>query len=178
MEELMNIKEAATYLRLNYMTVYKLAQKRRLPAFKVGGNWRFKRDVLDNWLTQQANANLGTVLVIDDDPEINELLKQTIKDQQYGVVSASTAAAALEELEKQHFDLIFLDLLLCESNGTQLLKSIKEKDKNAVIALVYSSADESLTFKAMASGPLMLIRKPIREKDVLEILDVAMKRKS
>ncbi len=177
MEELMNIKEAAAYLRLNYMTVYKLAQKRRLPAFKVGGNWRFKRDILDNWLTQQANANLGTVLVVVDEPAINDLLKETIKDQQYGVVSADTAAAALEELKKQHFDLIFLDLQLPGSNGTQLLESIKDKDKNAVIALVYSSADETLAFKAMSSGPLLLIRKPIRSKDILEILNIAMKRK-
>jgi hypothetical protein len=35
MDELMNIKRQPVYLRLNYMTVYKLAQKRRLPAFKL-----------------------------------------------------------------------------------------------------------------------------------------------
>jgi excisionase family DNA binding protein len=43
----MPVKEAAQYLKLNYMTIYKLAQKRKVPASKIGGTWRFRKDILD-----------------------------------------------------------------------------------------------------------------------------------
>ena len=56
MEALMTTKEAAEYLRLNYMTVYKLAQRGKIPATKVGGSWRVKREILDQWLSGQATA--------------------------------------------------------------------------------------------------------------------------
>ncbi len=178
MEELMNIKEAASYLRLNYMTVYKLAQKRRLPAFKVGGNWRFKRDILDNWLAEQAASNIGSVLIVDDDPMIREVLREIIKDQHYVVVAADTGEAALDEIEKQHFDLIFLDLLLPGISGIQLLEKIKDKDKESVVVIITAFADEPAALKAMSLGPLLLIRKPFREKDITEVLSIVMKGKS
>ncbi|HSW59108.1 MAG TPA: response regulator [Dehalococcoidales bacterium] len=178
MDELMNIKEAAAYLRLNYMTVYKLAQKRRLPAFKVGGNWRFKKDILDNWLTEQARANLGSVLVIEAEAAIREQLKDIINEQRYGVTTSSNAAAALDELKKQHFDLILLDAQVGGTGLTQVLESIKEKGKNAVVVLLISTTDESAAVKAMSFGPLMFIRKPFSEKDILDVLNMVMKRKS
>jgi excisionase family DNA binding protein len=178
LEELMNIKEAASYLRLNYMTVYKLAQKRRLPAFKVGGNWRFKRDILDNWLAEQAASNIGSVLIVDDDPMIREVLREIIKDQHYVVVAADTGEAALDEIEKQHFDLIFLDLLLPGISGIQLLEKIKDKDKESVVVIITAFADEPAALKAMSLGPLLLIRKPFREKDITEVLSIVMKGKS
>jgi len=174
----MNIKEAASYLRLNYMTVYKLAQKRRLPAFKVGGIWRFKRDILDNWLTAQANTNVGSVLIVDDDAMIREVLKEIVQDQHHSVVTAESGEEALDEIKKQHFDLIFLDLLLPGVNGIQILETIKEKDKTAVIVIITAYADEPVALKAMSLGPLMMIRKPFREKDIVEILNIVMKGKS
>lgn len=50
MDNLMTVKEAAQYLQLNYMTVYKLAQKGKIPVSKIGGTWRFKKEILDDWL--------------------------------------------------------------------------------------------------------------------------------
>jgi excisionase family DNA binding protein len=51
----MTIKDVADYLKLNYMTVYKLAQKGQIPAFKIGGAWRFKKDILDDWILKKSN---------------------------------------------------------------------------------------------------------------------------
>jgi len=174
----MNIKEAATYLRLNYMTVYKLAQKHRIPAFKVGGNWRFKRDILDAWLNAQANTNIGTVLIVDDDPRISDLLKEIVRDQRHEVETADNAKKALEAIGKKHFDLIFLDLVLPDASGVQLLETVKEKDKNATVVVVIGSSDEPAAIKAMSMGPLMLVRKPFREKDIIDVLNLVMKSKA
>ena len=49
----MTPKEVAKYLGLHVMTVYKLTRQGNLPSAKIGGQWRFKRDVLDEWLDAQ-----------------------------------------------------------------------------------------------------------------------------
>jgi excisionase family DNA binding protein len=54
----MTVKEVADYLRVNQRTVYRLAVERRLPGFKVGANWRFKRGDIDGWIGAQASAML------------------------------------------------------------------------------------------------------------------------
>lgn len=177
MEELMNIKEAAGYLRLNYMTVYKLAQKRQIPAFKVGGNWRFKKDILDNWLVQNATGNSGSVLIIDDDPMVGEILQEMVRKEGYLVLSVDNGVSALEEIKRQHFDLIFLDLMLNDMDGIEIMELIKEKHKDAVIVIVTGFADDPIALKAMSLGPLLLIRKPFKERDILEVLNIVMKRK-
>jgi excisionase family DNA binding protein len=48
--QIMTLREVAKYLGLHAMTVYKLTREGRVPAAKIGGQWRFKRDVLDEWL--------------------------------------------------------------------------------------------------------------------------------
>jgi len=53
--QIMTLKEVAHYLGLHVMTVYKLTREGRVPAAKIGGQWRFKRDVLDQWLETQMH---------------------------------------------------------------------------------------------------------------------------
>lgn len=50
---IMTLSEVAKYLGLHVMTVYKLTREGRVPAAKIGGQWRFKRDILDGWLEAQ-----------------------------------------------------------------------------------------------------------------------------
>jgi excisionase family DNA binding protein len=56
-EQIMTLKEVAKYLGLHIMTVYKLTREGRVPAAKIGGQWRFKRDVLDEWLESQMHRH-------------------------------------------------------------------------------------------------------------------------
>ena len=58
-EQIMTLREVAKYLGLHAMTVYKLTREGRVPAAKIGGQWRFKRDVLDQWLEAQMHQNSG-----------------------------------------------------------------------------------------------------------------------
>ena len=55
----MTLREVAKYLGLHAMTVYKLTREGRVPAAKIGGQWRFKRDVLDEWLETQMHRRGG-----------------------------------------------------------------------------------------------------------------------
>ena len=54
---ILTVRETAAYLRMNRMTIYRLAQAGKIPAFKVGGSWRFDREVLNRWIeVQQGSA--------------------------------------------------------------------------------------------------------------------------
>ena len=55
--QIMTLREVAQYLGLHVMTVYKLTREGRVPAAKIGGQWRFKRDVLDDWLETQMHRH-------------------------------------------------------------------------------------------------------------------------
>ena len=52
---IMTPKEAAKYLGFHLVTIYRLLKKQQIPATKIGGQWRFKKDVLDSWLTDRMN---------------------------------------------------------------------------------------------------------------------------
>lgn len=49
----MTVRDVAAYLNVNEKTVYRLAQRRELPAFKVAGAWRFKREDIERWIDRQ-----------------------------------------------------------------------------------------------------------------------------
>lgn len=51
--QIMTPKEAAKYLGFHLVTIYRLLKKHEIPAVKIGGQWRFKKDVLDAWLIER-----------------------------------------------------------------------------------------------------------------------------
>jgi len=55
--EFLTAEEVAEYLRLPLSTVYKLVQDKRLPGFKVGKHWRFRRETIQEWIKQQESQN-------------------------------------------------------------------------------------------------------------------------
>lgn len=48
-----NVQELAAYLRMKPVTIYKHAKAGKLPCFKVGANWRFKKSTIDRWISEQ-----------------------------------------------------------------------------------------------------------------------------
>lgn len=78
---LMSVKDVAEYLSIHRMTAYKLANTGELPGFKIGGQWRFQKDVLDAWIAEGANkATLAKGTTVkrkqrDTAKQINELVR-------------------------------------------------------------------------------------------------------
>lgn len=52
--DIMTIKEVAAYLKLNEKTTYRLTSEGKIPAFKVGGSWRFRRDEIEKFTREQG----------------------------------------------------------------------------------------------------------------------------
>ena len=55
-DEILTLKEVAKYLKLADKTAYRLAAEGKLPGFKVGGSWRFKRSEIEKWISEQSNS--------------------------------------------------------------------------------------------------------------------------
>lgn len=55
-DQILTLKEVAAYLKLAEKTAYRLASEGKLPGFKVGGSWRFKREDLEAWIEKQKRA--------------------------------------------------------------------------------------------------------------------------
>jgi len=53
-DEILTIKEIADYLKVAEKTIYRLAGNKKLPAFKVGGIWRFRKSEVDRWIDTQS----------------------------------------------------------------------------------------------------------------------------
>ncbi|MDK9358403.1 helix-turn-helix domain-containing protein [Lelliottia sp. V106_10] len=51
-DQILTLKEVASYLKLAEKTAYRLASESKLPGFKVGGSWRFRKDDLEKWIEQ------------------------------------------------------------------------------------------------------------------------------
>ena len=58
--DFLTAEEVAVYLRLPLSTVYKLVQDKRIPGFKVGKHWRFRRETMENWIKTQEQDNKVT----------------------------------------------------------------------------------------------------------------------
>lgn len=59
--QILTIKEVAGYLKVTERTIYRLSAAGRIPAFKVGGMWRYSLKEIDRWIEQQTFETLGTV---------------------------------------------------------------------------------------------------------------------
>lgn len=53
---MMTLKELAEYLKMKEVTIYKHAQEGKIPAFKVGSKWRFKKETIDKWIEKQEKG--------------------------------------------------------------------------------------------------------------------------
>jgi excisionase family DNA binding protein len=53
-KEIMTVKQMAEYLQMDEHTVYKLARSGQIPSIKIAGQWRFKKEVIDKWISQES----------------------------------------------------------------------------------------------------------------------------
>lgn len=59
MDQLMTIDEVAAYMRISRFTVYRLAKDHSIPATKIGRQWRFQKEEIDQWVRNQYRKDSG-----------------------------------------------------------------------------------------------------------------------
>lgn len=58
-ENLLTTKQLARYLKVDKFTIYRLVTRKKIPAFRVGNQWRFKRSMIEAWLMKNSNMQLS-----------------------------------------------------------------------------------------------------------------------
>jgi excisionase family DNA binding protein len=77
-KEVMTLREASQYLGISPDTLYKYLGEDKIPAFKLGNRWRFKKDLLDRWMEKKSERVVEkTEHVVDSKP--NRFAKTTLK---------------------------------------------------------------------------------------------------
>jgi excisionase family DNA binding protein len=55
-ENLLTTEQVAKYLKVDKFTIYRLVAQKKMPAFRVGSQWRFKKSVIEDWLMRNSNS--------------------------------------------------------------------------------------------------------------------------
>lgn len=111
------------------------------------------------------------ILVVDDSFYMRTIIKNMLLDAGYEIVGeAGTAAEAIEQTEKLKPELITLDLILPDNNGTDLLQKLKEDHPEIKIVIVSAVGQELILSKAKDLGAANYITKPFEEQEVLNTI--------
>jgi DNA-binding response OmpR family regulator len=100
------------------------------------------------------------ILVIDDDPGINEVIEIMLKSYDYEVFTQNNGEGYLKNINKIKPDLILLDLYILGDNGAEMCKKIKENDKTKSIPVIMLSASTQTKQAALESGADGFLFKP------------------
>ncbi|MFC1949371.1 response regulator [Chloroflexota bacterium] len=167
MDKLLSTDKVADYLDVNPITVRRKAQNGELPSIKIGNRLRFDKQQIDRWLKQMSDGKTMQILVVDDEPLIRKLFKDNLTGNGHQVTTATSSLKAMKLIGNRHFDLIFLDLIMPEFDGAELLRHIRQSDKTIPVAIITGHPDSKLLNKAMAYGPFTVMKKPFNSKDIL-----------
>ncbi len=117
---------------------------------------------------------MAKILIIDDEENILKSLKSALDRRQH---EADTAASYAEGLEKSKspFDIIFLDIMLGDGNGIDLLKHILSRNRQQIIVMISGHADIDMAVSAIRAGAYDFIEKPVSLDRVLVTISNATK---
>jgi len=167
MAKLMTVEEAAGYLRVGKKTIYRLLKQGKIPATKVGQQWRFNKVSIDEWLLRKPAVTRANILVVDDEETIRSLFKKTLEELGHKVVAAETGLKGLELLKQQDFAMVFLDLKMPGMDGAEFFRQIKTTRPRLPVIIITGYPDSDIMARALAQAPFGLMNKPFDESDII-----------
>ena len=159
---LMTVKETSEYLRIPLPTVYYLVQRGQLPAIQIGGRWRVKKDMLDRDILRNEAEGQPTVLVVDDDTGLQSMFKLFLKKQGFSRIVVGSGKEAIAALQKQKFELCFLDLQLPDTTGDEVYRQAKDLQPSLPIVIITGYPDSQMLDNILKLGPVTVLKKPLR----------------
>ena len=121
-------------------------------------------------------AAVGNILIVDDDPDVQEVLKDRLESLGYRAVPALTGRQGLELLDKESPQMVFLDIELPDMNGLEALKAIRKRQNDVAVVIVTAYGTIERAVQAMKDGAYDFIQKPLKPGYVALIVERAMER--
>jgi len=167
MTELMTVEELADYLRVTEKTIYRLLKRGSIQATKVGHQWRFNKESINEWLHRNLVAAKANILIVDDEEMIRLLFREVLEELGHTVVAAETASEGLELVKQSDFDLVFLDLKMPGMDGATLFHHIRTIKPTLPITIITGYPDSEMMARALAQGPFGVMKKPFGESEII-----------
>jgi DNA-binding NtrC family response regulator len=116
------------------------------------------------------------ILVVDDDPYIQEALGDRLESLGYGVTRASDGKQALEFIDRQDPQMVFLDIEMPGMKGLDVLREIRRREKDCPVVMITAYGSIDLAVEAMKEGAYDFIPKPFKAGHIALVVDKAMER--
>ncbi len=186
-ETVLTTEEVLEYLQVNLRTVYRLIKAGKIPAVRVGRQWRFRKRDIDAWLDSQrprggsarpaaaaapskpaTAAGRPRVLVVDDEASIRDLLSKTLALAEYDVDVAPDGRSALERMRLYPYDLLIADLKMPGMDGLTVIREAKRYKADLPVIIITGFSTEASAIEAVNLGVAGYLTKPFRVPQVLQ----------
>ena len=121
------------------------------------------------------NSN-GSILVIDDDNFICEILSRHLQNNNYQTQTAISQRSAMELLKKNDFDLVLCDYRLPDGSGLEILQSLRSMQLTMPVIIMTAYADVRMAVKLIKMGAADYITKPIKPKLLVSKVKALLRR--
>ena len=193
-EAFLTTDEVLAYLQVNLRTVYRLIKAGKLPAVRVGRQWRFRKGDLDAWLESQRPRAAGSaqalsssspsaptaltarprILVVDDEASIRDLLSKTLALADYDVDVAPDGRSAVERLRMLAYDLLITDLKMPGMDGLGVIREARRLKADLPVIIITGFSTEASAIEAANLGVAGYLTKPFRVPRVLAVAAKAL----
>jgi excisionase family DNA binding protein len=190
-ESFLTTEEVLDYLQVNLRTVYRLIKAGKIPAVRVGRQWRFRKGDIDAWLESQRprttrpaassgarvaapSAGRPRVLVVDDEASIRDLLAKTLALAEYDVDLAPDGRTALERLRIIPYDLLITDLKMPGVDGLAVIREARRLKADIPVIIITGFSTEASAIEAVNLGVSGYLTKPFRVPRVLAAASKAL----
>ena len=117
--------------------------------------------------------SIEKIIVLEDDLIVRKNLEHQLRQRRYDVASVSTIADAQEYLNKDNFDLVFLDVRLPDGDGTELLKSIQLRPQKPLVVISTGFGSVESAVECMRNGAFDYLIKPFSAEQIEVVLKKA-----
>ena len=117
-----------------------------------------------------------TILVVDDDPYIQEALGDRLESLGYRVARASDGKQALELIDHQDPQMVFLDIEMPGMKGLDVLREIRAREKDFPVVMITAYGSVDLAVEAMKEGAYDFIPKPFKANHIALVVEKALER--
>jgi PAS domain S-box-containing protein len=117
------------------------------------------------------------ILVVDDEESIRYTFQMFLEDEGFRVTAAENFAAALGRVKAEEFDLVFMDIILEERSGIELLRRIRELRPGVQVVMITGAPSVETASEALRLGALDYIVKPVRQENLIRATTMAIRHK-
>ncbi len=182
LDKLMTTDDLVKYLNLDLRTIYGFIKNKKIPAIKIGREWRFRKKDIDVWLDDhrvtpaKAQITKRKILVVDDEEDVRNLIARTLSRAGYEVEVASDGESALELLQKNHYHVLFTDLKMPGMSGIDLIEEAQKIHADLQTLVLTAFASQETAIDAVNLRCAGYLQKPLTDiNDVVTAVNNAVR---